>query len=73
MEPITAVEEARRIIQSYQGRPEDFRLPISDCLHDPIGMNMALITDSILARNWESDGYIQEKGFRVYKYKLLGS
>jgi len=40
MEPITAVEEARRIIQSYQGRPEDFQLPISDRLHDPIGMNV---------------------------------
>lgn len=73
MEPITAVEEARRIIQSYQGRPEAFRLSISDRLHDPVGMNMALITDSIVARNWEPDGYIQENGFRVYKYKVLGS
>jgi len=69
MRPITTVEEARKRIQSYQGRPEDFQLPISDRLQDPMGMNMALITDSILARDWEPDGYVQDNGFRIYKYK----
>jgi hypothetical protein len=36
-------------------------------------MNMAMITDGILAREWEPDGYIQQKGYRIYKYKKAGS
>lgn len=73
MKPIASIEEARRVIESYQGRAEEFQLPISDRLQDPIGMNMAVITDSILARDWEPNGYIQENGFRVYKYKTFES
>lgn len=34
---------------------------------------MAMIADGILAREWEPDGYVQEKGFRIYKFKRLGS
>ena len=34
---------------------------------------MAVITDGILAREWEPDGYIQEHGYRIYKYKKPGS
>jgi hypothetical protein len=33
---------------------------------------MAIITDSILAREWEPNGYLQENGFRIYRYKRLG-
>jgi hypothetical protein len=73
MKPIATVEEAQRVIQSYRGKPEDFRLPIADGLLDPVGINMAIITDGILAREWEPDGYVQENGFRVFKYKALGS
>ena len=73
MKPITTVEEARKVIRSFQGRPEDFRLPIAEGLLDPVGINMAIIADGILAREWEPDGYVQESGFRVYKYKRLGS
>lgn len=73
MKPIATVEEAQRVIRSYQGKPEDLRLPIAEALLDPVGINMAIIADGILAREWEPDGYIQEKGFRIYKYKKLGS
>ena len=73
MKPITTVEEAQSVIGSYQGKPEDFRLPISDQLQDPVGMNMAIITDTILRRGWEPDGYTQENGFRIYKYKKFGT
>lgn len=73
MKPITTVEDAQSVIESYQGRPEDFRLPISDQLQDPVGMNMTIITDTILRRGWEPDGYTQEKGFRIYKYKESGA
>jgi hypothetical protein len=30
MEPITNVEEAKRAIESFEGGPKDFALPISD-------------------------------------------
>ena len=73
MKPIATVEEAQRVIRSYQGKPEDFRLPIAEGLLDPVGINMAIITDGILAREWEPDGFVQENGFRVFKYKTLGS
>jgi hypothetical protein len=73
MKPIATVEEAQRLIRSYQGKPEDFRLPIAEALLDPVGINMAIITDGILAREWEPDGYVQEKGFRIYKYKKFRS
>ncbi len=73
MKPITTVQEAQRAIESYQGRPEDFRLPIAERLLDPVGINMAVITDGVLAREWEPDGYSQENGFRIYKFKRLGS
>lgn len=32
---------------------------------------MAMITDDILDRGWEPDGYVQENGFRIYKYKEM--
>jgi len=73
MKPVTTVEEAQEIIRSYQGKPEDFRLSVAEGLLDPVGINMAIITDAIVAREWEPDGFIQEKGFRIYKYKELGS
>ena len=73
MKSIATVEEAQRVIRAYQGSPEDFRLPIAEALLDPAGINMARIVDGILAREWEPDGYVQEKGFRIYKFKRLGS
>lgn len=73
MKPISTVREAQKVIRSFQGRPEDFRLPIAEALLDPAGINMAVITDGILAREWEPDGYIQEHGYRIYKYKKPGS
>jgi len=71
MKPIATVEEAQRVIQSYRGSPGDFRLPIAEELLDPVGINMAMITDDILDRGWEPDGYVQENGFRIYKYKEM--
>ncbi len=69
MTPIASIDEARQLIAAHTGSPEDFRLPISDQLQDPIGLNMAIITDAILKRGWEPDGFVQESGFRIYKYK----
>jgi hypothetical protein len=69
MTPITSVHDARRAIESFKGPAEDFLLPISDELHDPLGLNIAIITDFILAKEWEPDGFDQRDGFRVYRYK----
>jgi hypothetical protein len=32
-------------------------------------MNMALIVDHLLGREWEPAGYEQMSGYRVYRYK----
>jgi hypothetical protein len=37
VKPIASIEEARRVIASYRGEPEDFRLPIAEALLDPAG------------------------------------
>ena len=69
MNPVTNVDEARRLIQAHQGSAEDFLLPISDKLQDSVGINLAIVTDTILARGWQPNGYVQEEGFRIYKYR----
>lgn len=69
IEPIRDVDEAISLIKSFTGRPEDFTLPISDRLQDPMGMNMAMITDAVLAKGWMVDGFEERDGYRVYLYK----
>lgn len=73
MKAVTTVQEARALIEAHKGSAKDFQLCVSDELLDPVGVNMAIITDSILARQWEPDGYTQGSGFRVYKYKAAES
>ena len=68
MKPITSIEEAQELIDSFQGKGEEFKLPISDQLQDSIGMNMAIITDNILKKGWMPDGFEQIDGCRIYKY-----
>lgn len=69
MEPIRTIEEAKQLIESFEGHPEDFKLPISDKLQDSIGINMAVITDSVLKRGWTLNGFEQKEGYRIYHYK----
>jgi hypothetical protein len=73
MRPARTVEQARSLIESFRGKPEDFKLPIAYELLDPVGINMAIIADAILAREWEPDGYTEVSGYRIYKYKTMGS
>ena len=72
MKPATTIEEARRRIESFKGRPEEFQLASANELLDPVGVNMSIITDAILAREWEPDGYLEGSGCRIYKYKAMG-
>lgn len=69
MQPITTVAEAVTRIESYKGAGKDFLLPVADSLQDPVGMNMAIITDTILAKGFWPNGFDQKEGFKVYKYK----
>ncbi len=63
------LEEALEAVDSFKGEPKDFLLPISDEMNDAVGMNMAIITDRILSKNWQPNGFEQQSGFRVYRYK----
>ena len=73
MKPATTVEQAKALIDSFQGKPEEFELPIAHGLLDPVGINMSIITDAILGREWEPNGYTDANGCRIYRYKAMGS
>jgi hypothetical protein len=69
--PFNDIDEVLKYVDEFQGRPEELELAISDALQDPIGMNMALITDKILTKGWEPDGFEEKDGYRVYRYKEM--
>lgn len=58
-------------VTAFEGPPKDFVLVIHQSLLDPVGINMALITDRVLARGWMPDGFEQHEGHRLYRYKEL--
>ncbi len=68
MKPIETVDEALKIIDSYDELPKDFALPVADSLQDPVGANMAIIVDRILSKGLMPDGYEQKEKYRLYKY-----
>lgn len=69
MRAYDSLEKAKEAIESFPGEASDFELPIADSLIDPMGFHMAILTDSILGKGWEPDGFEQFPGYRVYKYK----
>jgi hypothetical protein len=71
MKPFEDLKEAIKFVDTYSGSAVDLKLPISDKLNDPMGMNIAIITDRILAKGFRPDGFIQKEGHRIYKYKNL--
>ncbi|MFS2053842.1 hypothetical protein ACEN8K_33940, partial [Variovorax sp. CT11-76] len=42
-----------------------------DGLQDYLGVQMAQITDCALTRGWEPVGFVQDEGFRVYRYERV--
>jgi hypothetical protein len=68
---VSSVQEAVSLIKAFEGAPETFHLAVPDSLFDPAGVNMAIITDHILARGWQPDGFVQRPGYRICKYKEL--
>lgn len=66
--PFTEVRTATAFIHGYKGLAEDLNLLISDNMNDSMGINMTIITDSILNKGFLPDGFEQKNGFRIYKY-----
>jgi hypothetical protein len=73
MTPINNVADAEKRIHAHAGAPEEFTLPISNGLLDPVGINMAIITDWILARGWEPDGFVQHEEYRLFRYRAAST
>ena len=71
LEPFKEVESAVEYIRSFKGKAEELSLPISDGINDQFGMNMAIVTDAILEKGFEPNGFNQKQGYRVYVYKAL--
>ncbi len=69
MQPIESIDEAISAVDDLIGKAEEFVLPISDKLQDSTGLNMAVVTDRVLARGWMPSGFEQCAGFRKYKYR----
>ena len=55
-------------IREFTGTAEEFKLRVPDKMNDSAGVNMAIILDAILAKDWMPDGFEQKDGFRIYKY-----
>jgi hypothetical protein len=72
---IESVEQAKQVIEQYQGKAVDFVLPISQDKNLTLGggvvprdLAMAIITDQILAKGWLPAGFEVKGQVRYYKY-----
>lgn len=71
MQPLTHVHDAIERVEAYEGDPEQFELPISECCSTRPAFT-CLITDHVLKRGWLPDGYEQRSGYRVDKSRVRG-
>ena len=71
MKIFDSVQDAVNEVAAFEGCASDFKLTISQHLLDPVGINIAIITDRILKRGWEPDGFSQGEGFRTFRYKEM--
>jgi hypothetical protein len=71
MKPVESLQEAIRLLETFAGQPSEFQLAFPDSLNDPTGVNLAIMTDRALGRGWQPDGYVQEGGYRILRYKPL--
>jgi hypothetical protein len=72
---VESVEEAKQVIEQYQGNAVDFVLPISQAKDLTLGgeavprdVAMAIITDRILAKGWLPAGFEVKGQVRYFKY-----
>lgn len=71
MKPFKDINEAAQYVENFTGHAADLKLPVCDSLIDPVGINMAVITDKILDKGWQPDGFEEKEGYRIYWYKNL--
>lgn len=71
MSPCRSLEEALEAIRGFGGAPEELELALANSLLDPSGFNMAIITDAILKRGWEPDGFEDKGDHRLHRYKAM--
>lgn len=71
MKPFKDAKEATQYVENFKGKASDLKLAICNSLPDPVGINMALITDKILSKGWEPDGFEKNEGYSVYMYKEM--
>jgi len=71
MNPVKTVDEAITFVENYNGPAENFELAVADSLLDPVGINMAIITDKVLSKGFRPAGFEQKEGFRIFKFKEL--
>ena len=72
---VESVEQAKQLLQSYNGKPTDFLLPISTHKNltllgkeVPMDAAMAIIGDQILKKGWMPNGFEERAGVRYYKF-----
>lgn len=68
MDAFTSVSDTVEFIRS-RGDTDHLELRISDSLQDPVGMNKAIILDAVLAKGLFPDGFEQNRGYRIYRYR----
>lgn len=71
LRPFGNVEAAIAAIEALDRDLRKFEIAVADNLQDYLGLQMALITDSALARGWEPISFMQKDGFRLYRYKAM--
>lgn len=69
--PFTEIDAAIEAVEAFDRGLRKFDLAVADTLQDPIGLQMAQITDRALARGWEPISFIQKDGFRLYRFKAM--
>ncbi|PPT25241.1 hypothetical protein [Xanthomonas arboricola] len=66
------LDSALVAIDAFTGLAEEFELSIPSDLQDPFGVNMAVITDRVLARGWWPEGFERKDGYWSYRYSTPG-
>ena len=69
MQIFTDLKSALAYIDRHFHTENDVPLAISQAMFDPMGVNMAIITDRVLHHGYIPDGCEQKDGYRIYRYK----
>jgi len=73
---IKSAEDGIKYLESHPPSGDSFQLSVSDSFTfngkpDTMGAGMAVLLDRILDAGYESDGFEQKSGSRLYRYKKM--